>query len=412
MKFDVKQHTGKDREFIRVMPGIQQIYSWDRDKNLYVSVGFRARKSIDGKSYQKVLPSKIKARKYLADIAGGRYDIPSSVSRGITLGELWDDYIGSDFYKDELEITTRDTYEKQWSLKWFDMLRDVEMSKLTPSKLDEWITWMKNNIHMYTTSKTKFKRELDLLQSIFTYYCAYHDDHNFTSPIKPRHKIAAKNSKKKKAKDDDEPIYLDEITFARFINELKKQVHGEGMHLMAMMQYFHALRISEAAVIRGSNINFKDKMITFNEHRVFRRRKNRLDSTEPGLKNGDVKVQPIWPEYMAVLAKLKLSSNWSDGPLFMDGGKHYTYRQIQYAYNRAFTAIGLPSMSTHILRKSGSSLVYRQTGGSREVTKELLGNNAVLDPYIIAQTGRLQDLATERSSKEDRTLPSLDQLGG
>jgi integrase len=92
---------------------------------------------------------------------------------------------------------------------------------------------------------------LKLLSTILNYYDNYHDDPKFQFPIKQRHRLGIRlNRSKAKSKD------LGEEAFLKFRESLRT-LNGSGdlMAALATVQYYQALRISEAAALHWGDID-------------------------------------------------------------------------------------------------------------------------------------------------------------
>jgi integrase len=59
----------------------------------------------------------------------------------------------------------------------------------------------------------------------------------------------------------------------------------------------------------------------------------------------------------------KLRENASCDLIFHNRGVPWTYRQIQYAYNKAFKMAKLPYTSTHVCRHTGATKFLDETNG-------------------------------------------------
>jgi integrase len=105
-----------------------------------------------------------------------------------------------------------------------------------------------------------------------------------------------------------------------------------------------------------------------------------------GFKNSEAnegcKEQPLFPEPYFALKALKRERR--TGLIFQVEGEHFRYRQIEFAYNKAFELAGLPYRGTHIMRHGGTRLVYNATK-DLEVAKQILGNRDLQTVQVYAQ---------------------------
>ncbi len=90
----------------------------------------------------------------------------------------------------------------------------------------------------------------------------------------------------------------------------------------------------------------------------------------------------MFPQTYRALEALHVSG--AKGLIFESGGRHFEYRQIQYAYDQAFRSAGLPYTGTHVLRHGGTRNLYNETS-DLEVAKQLLGNSSAQSAYVYAK---------------------------
>lgn len=70
--------------------------------------------------------------------------------------------------------------------------------------------------------------------------------------------------------------------------------------------------------------------------------------------------------------------------MFHVDGSHFEYRQIQYAYDKAFKAAGLPYSATHVMRHGGCRRVYNATG-DLSIAQQHLGNKSMQTVAVYAK---------------------------
>lgn len=262
---------------------------------------------------------------------------------------------------------------------YFEDLQKVEMAELTPARVDEWIAWMKSDPDRYKKARhrTSFHHELTLLKTILSYYDSYCDDDSFRSPVKARHRVAIRLRNRPKSRPKD----LSEADFFAFRQRLEADF-GLPVAVLATLQYYDALRISEAVPLRWSNVRFdwtspRRSRLIFDEHVVFARSKAVRDFVEPGLKNrDDGKEHPMLPEVFTMLRRL-----WKPGAKGLvfapprGDQDFFSYRQVQYRYNKTFERLGLAYSSTHIMRHGGTRKTFDETGGDYGIAGQQLGNS-------------------------------------
>ncbi len=306
-----------------------------------------------------------------------------------------------------LAESTQWQYEKIVRL-YFGSLMDLSIHQITSQRLDQWIDELKAQAKRSTKGRKSFEHELGLLAIVFKYYGDYHEeDMHFRFPIKDRHRkdIWLKVAKSHAPKD------LSAEEFERFRKELLKGPNGELMAVLATVQYFQALRISEAAAIDWEDVRldakspFKSRLMICRSV-VWPRKRGFESYVKAGFKNSDsnggVKEQPLFPEAFEALNAWKGKGSKS-GLVFQVHGEHLEYRPIQYAYNRAFKQAGLPYRSTHVMRHGGCRNIYNEVPDTA-VAQQLLGNTTLQATLVYAKrhAGALTRVAEshwERSKK-------------
>ncbi len=277
----------------------------------------------------------------------------------------------------QLAHTTRLAYEKMLDL-YFDDLMPMRMKRLDVKAVDRWISGLKDPNGRFMKSKRRiaFKHELSLLSGIVLYYREYIDA-SYQYPILERHRSDVHTGRTRK------PLtkYLTVKEFFRFREELKKGTRGDLFAALATVQFFQALRISEAAGLCWEDVEFdevspRNSRLIVSRSIVWTKRKDDPSYLRDGYKNsashGGSKAQPLFEESYIVLMGLRGES--STGLIFTIEGKHLDYRQAQYVYDEAFANAGLPHRGTHKMRHGGASFAYQSTH-DLEVAKQLLGNS-------------------------------------
>jgi integrase len=277
--------------------------------------------------------------------------------------------------------TTQAQYEKMLS-RYFDPLLPVEISKLTPNIVDEWIGYLMK--HKRTKERFSFNHELDLLSLILNYYADMNDD--FINPVRRRHRKSIRIKKPICRKKD-----LLESEFFKFRIEVEKQKQGQIFSSLATIQFYQALRVSEAAAINWEDIHFDMNSHSQSRLSICRsvkwiRSKGATPFIEDNYKNSSAnngsKESPLMPESYLALQKFGPKKN---GLVFSnDDGSILTFRQIQHAFNSAFKAAGLPYSGTHIMRHGGCRLVFNRTGDI-SMAQQILGNRDLKTVQVYAQ---------------------------
>jgi integrase len=288
-----------------------------------------------------------------------------------------------------LAYGTQLQYEKLLRLH-FRSLLDLSVHEITPQRVDLWLDQLRE-VALKNAKRKSLDHELTLLSTLLRYYLEDEDDLQFHFPIKDRHwrDCLLKKKKKKSSKD----FTLEE--FFLFREALKRGIHGRFFAALATVQYFQALRISEAAAIHKEDVQLNEKEKSHSRLMVQRsicwpRKKGLPSYVQVGFKNSDsfddgVKEQPVFPEsFDALYSMLEQSRTFKSGLLFELKGKHLEYRQIQHAYDLAFKRAGLSYTGTHVLRHGGCRNLYNESG-DLSVAQQLLGDKSEQATKVYAQ---------------------------
>lgn len=406
-KFNPKLFTGKRRieRAVRSNPGIYKIWIWNDNIKEYTppvrgNAYVAARKRIDvsgPKEERKTFVSLDLARQWRisTSVAHENTPQPNQVSFGPSFKEVLEKY--RRVYMPTLARSTQETY-MQLIDRHFDFFFSYNMHEITPALLDQWILHMKSK--PMKNIRLAFKEEFKVLSGVLKFYQDYDD--KFILPMKPRHKrdlVVKKGSTKSK--------FITEEEFYKFRDSLMAGVDGEMFACLATVQFFQALRISEAAGLHWHNIiwNEKDpgKSCLAISASVFFSRKRGVDpsmqDTFKNAKSNDgVKYLPVLPEPYTLLRTRQAQASIHSGPIFHDKGNLLTYRQITHRYNLALKAAGLPYTATHIMRHGGGSYVYNNTNGDLSLVSMMLGNKDLKTAKIYAH--RSPKALTDFVSKE------------
>jgi integrase len=248
--------------------------------------------------------------------------------------------------------------------------------------VDLWLDELREKALLHPNRMT-LDHELMLLSILVKSYLEEEDDLQFHFPIKERHWKASILKRKKKLSSKD----FTKEEFFRFRNALNAQGrYGWFYAALATVQYFQALRISEAAALYREDVRFNDRAPAFSRLTVKRslcwtRRKDLPTYMQIGFKNSDsfedgVKEQPIFPEtHDALQVMFQKNPDQKSGLIFAIDGVPLEYRQIQHAYDYAFKRAGLPYTGTHVLRHGGCRNLYNENG-DLSVAQQLLGDKS------------------------------------
>ncbi len=393
-KFNLKVYQGKDRIYPPVSgaPNIRKILVWDVDKNEYKpplrgKLYFARRYELDcvGRKNRKseYFESLEAARDWQSFVDNTLTSAPvmqveATFFQGPTFREVAAEWRARKF--PGLRQGTRVHYD-QIINRHFQMLMDYPINSITPKVIDEWLADRKSNIgqHPQAKKRTGFEGELDVLKVIFHYYGEYHDeDKVYRKPIKKRHLQDAKLNVSRPPKKMD----VSEQEFYLFRDELEKLKDGPVLSCLATLQYFSALRISEASAIHWEDVRFnwidpKESKIQIVRYVENRQKKGDQPKIETGFKNskstGGVKELPMFPPTFHALKRL--FGVEKRGLIFHDeSGKFFKYHVVKARYNLAFQKAGLPYTATHVMRHGWTREVLDDTHGDYAVAGQLLGN--------------------------------------
>jgi integrase len=418
-KFNPKQYQGKPRIYVAIPceTKISRLWIWDEKAkeyrvpplgkcyltNRYEEVPGEGRKRIfrffeaieDARSWQRGMETG---------------ETPASVldEKPTRTGPLFKDVVEEWKRRSfpRLKLSTKISYENLLRL-FFGELQDCTIHEITPQKIDAWLDKLKSpeDWIMQSKKRTTFKNELKLLATILNYYGDYYDeDADFRFP-KDRHRKAARlNRQKARPKD------LKEEEFFLF-REALRTLNGKGEMLatLATVQYYQALRISEAAAIHWQDIFLDPKIPSWSRIKVARlvvwpRKKELSSHIQNGFKNAGsndgVKEQPMFPETFEAFRKMHYKG--AHGLVFHVDGRHLEYRAIQSAYDRAFKKENLPYRGTHVMRHGGCRRVYNE-GGDLAVAQQLLGNSDLKSTLVYAKrsASALTEVAQKHWAKKN-----------
>lgn len=273
----------------------------------------------------------------------------------------------------------------------FHYFDNYEIEDLTSKIIEDWIMRMK--INNRNKQRISFEHEFTLLKNIINFYNDFRDDgKNKIDIIRKKHCLLCNIKPKKKSIQKE----LRESEFKWFLQKLAI-FYGRKFELLAMIQYYCALRVSEVVAL-----HYKDFYLDYNnpymsyikiERSVVYTHSTKEETyLQDGFKNGDIKIIPIFPELFVYLRNY--IEDYKDKFLFIEDEKIPRYNLIKYAYNSSFKRAGLPYRGTHILRHGGCSRIFNLSGGNIIVASQLLGNSEkeTIKTYAHSYNNTLQAL--------------------
>lgn len=415
-KFNPKQYQDKARIYRPVVgaPRVLRLWVWDADRLEYTPP--EQGKCYEARRYEMRDGRRVRVKSYFDSLEAarawqtGRDETPTHAPHQADTGKRFSEIV-EEWKKraySTLAVSTCVAYDKMLRLH-FRGLMGLGIYEITPKAVDQWLDELKapGSHAMRSSRRRTFSHELELLSSILKYFVNYNDDPKFQYPIKVRHReaVVARRGGTHRPKD------LSEADFFRFREELLKLRFGTTFAAMATVQYFQALRISEAAGLHWEDLELDSKNPEQSRLKVVRYvcwpRKRGLPSfVQDGFKNAEandgIKEQPLFPESYESL--MRLGPKDKKGLIFDDRGRHFEYRQIQYAYDTAFQRAGLPYRGTHVMRHGGCRRVYNAVPDPA-VAQQLLGNSSLQTTLVYAKRhkGALTAVAREEWKEKSET---------
>lgn len=416
-KPNLKKHQGKNRIYLKIAgaTGIQKLFVWNNEQNEYLPpergknfVAMRYELDEYGikKRRNKYFETLAQARSWQSHLSSEN-DTEDKKDYGPTLESIIEEWRQRRY--PGYAPGTRDQYDKLIAL-YVKCLFNLPIRKITPRVIDTWICDLKKTQGQFWQGRKRksFDKELICLGVILRYYENYHDDLEFRFPIKRRHRQDVKLRVHSKPKSKDLPLE----DFFKFREQLQKGKYAEQMVAMATLQYFQALRISEASAIFWEDVemHFKspeDSRLIIRRHLCWARTRNGKSEVRPGFKNSHVlggeKEMPLFPEtFKALKSVFKLGAK---GLVFQDNqDSFFSYRKIQHAYNLAFKRAGLDYSSTHVMRHGGCRNVFNETKDIG-VAAQILGNVSMetVEVYAKRYKSALTDLAKKHWQEDSST---------
>lgn len=395
-RISTKSYQGKYKIHVTLKnkQNIQKVLIWNKQLNEYLppanGKAYRARR------YDMKAGERVRVTSYFATVDeaiswqyGHQTSVVQNVNHPIITGPLFQDIVKEwkECVYSSLASTTCEQYDKLLT-HHFQTLMIEPIDAVNAKRVDQLIAEWKQGIGATVQSgrRKSFSHELTLLGIILNYYREYNNN-SFVNPILKRHRKDIKLRHNLLAKSKD----LQPDEFLHFREKLRNEMHGKLFFALATLQFYLALRISEAAALHWEDIhldfeNQGESKISVRRSIQWSRTRDKKSKLVSGYKNAKsnegVKELPMFPAVFHVLKELYTEG--ATGLVFRDQGTFFEYRQLQKAYDNAFKAAGLEYTGTHVMRHGGCRAVYNETG-DLSIAAQLLGNSDMETVQVYAK---------------------------
>lgn len=386
-KFNPNIYKGKKTITVKIphLQGVRLIYDWNESKSKYVKRNtgnrYSATLKVNGKQREQFFPSLKEAKEWR--ISGG--SMFSDTKSELTFDELTRQYFEN--VKSRINPSTLQTYKN--NAIHLKHLADIKVSKIDHRTIDKWLVFVKSAEYSVKLKSTKlsFEKEIALLGQIFNFYIDYIDE-AFISPIKRKHKRdciidhnrfrEAKSKSKQKFLTDTEMRLLFKTLNAGLISDDKKK---RLLSALAWFQLRTGTRIGEAAAVHYRDLNFQAERpyVHIGRSVQWKRGKDAITYIQNFTKTGEARSVLLPDDIISILMNQRNNDlsgltdmDIADRLVFStDGINPFSYRAIQYHFNRCYQSIGTKWRSTHILRHSFSTQYLSITRDRHALSKTL-----------------------------------------
>lgn len=254
----------------------------------------------------------------------------------------------------DLEDSTID-YKLQKE-RYFVPFFKYNINEVTPEMLDHYIKHLKAEAIATSNKRYTFDKELSQIRAFFNWYRENYD-YRFSSPLLKRHFALGKIKEKK---ERNVKMSGDEVM--TFFNSLRTHCPPV-FYDLAIVQFFIAGRISEAAGLIKDCINIEERILTVKNVLVWERKTKQVKYLKPFPKNTEIRYCSIEDFIYECLTRRLASSPANCKYVFEIDGRPLTYREIQYQYDKALEKCGLSEKysGTHIMRHASASITRKIT---------------------------------------------------
>lgn len=331
---------------------------------------FLARITVDGKQKKGTFDREIEAINWRLAMEN-KMPVPALPGQTSTLRFVW-------MTMQEKHFPLLANSTKEVWLRRYETLKDFEhlaMSEITISKVTAWVEervkFFKSEDYLNTgrgeAKRCNLDNELNLLTTIFNWYKSSEEFEaeaaNLSNPVKMKHKklgfIRAKPVR-------DKAITLDAAL--QFFESLKPLYRD-----LAKFQFYTASRISEAAGLQWSRIDFENKGLTIMETCRWDMRTKVFIELNPHPKNKEPRPVYLTAEILEILkARMAFKIPGNDFVFHVEG-RPLNYGTIQLNFREAQRISRIPYTGTHILRH-GMAKLARHVGGGLDAVLSMTGH--------------------------------------
>lgn len=366
---------------------------------------YLAIKRIDGIKHQATFTMLSDAKEWRHKFNGT--DIVSTSQKTATLKKVFEDMKLHHF------PTLAESTQHIW-IRRYELLQDLEhlpMANIDYFRLNR---WMEAKVKHFKSEKyvslsrglakrCNLDNELNLLSGIFNYYkrseTFMDESKDIINPVRMREFkkkgfIRAKPVKNLQIKPED--------TFK--LMEFMKPLYRS----LAFFQFLTASRISEAAGLQWSRVDFKNKKIVVMETCYWHPTTKTFVKLNPHPKNKEPRVIYMTQDLETILRQRLAHKISGNDFVFHVEGAPLNYCTIQLNYREAYRKSGVPNSGTHCLRH-GMAALARKVGGGLDAVIAMTGHKDLkLADHYSKLTGEYQK---DVSLKIANFLDNLQQKG-
>lgn len=234
-------------------------------------------------------------------------------------------------------------------------LEGLFVDTIQPRDIESWLVGLTQpeQLAMRRSTRLSFDKELNALSVLLRWYIEENDDARLIFPIKNKHYRKALVRKRPTRK-----VVLSDSELEKWLGILKRD--SPMFYAIAFIQTAQALRVSEVCAMKWKHLDLTAGRYEICEHVFWPRIQGRTSKLVPGTKTSQsTYFVPLWQDVQILLKGMMKFA--TDDLIFTINGNLLSYRQIQYAYDRAFKVAGLEHRGTHVCRHTGSTIFLDQT---------------------------------------------------